>query len=56
MIGYAVMVAKIAAGEIEEMPSNFVRTHSGAAGAKARAEKLSTGEQLAIAKMAAAGR
>jgi hypothetical protein len=51
------MVAKIATGEIEEEakpPSGKVR--SGIAGAKARAESLTSGERQGIAKRAAAAR
>lgn len=57
VIGCAVMVAKIATGEIEEElkePSGKVR--SGKAGSKARAEKLSQEERMAIAKKAASAR
>lgn len=57
VIGCAVMVARIATGEIEEevkVPSGKVR--SGRAGAKARAEKLSAAERRDIAKRAAAAR
>jgi hypothetical protein len=56
-IGCAVMVGRIATGEITEIltePSGKVR--SGKAGAKARAEKLSQEERTAIAKKAAAQR
>jgi len=56
-IGCAVIVAKIATGEIEEdlaKPSGKVR--SGKAGAKARAEKLTGPERREIAKRAAAAR
>jgi hypothetical protein len=56
-IGCAVMVGRIATGEITEVlnePSGKVR--SGIAGAKARAGKLSQEERKAIAKKAAAGR
>ncbi|HVA13501.1 MAG TPA: hypothetical protein VNF99_09645 [Stellaceae bacterium] len=56
-IGCAVMVAKIAMGEIEEdveTPSGKVR--SGRAGAKARVEKLTAAERRDIAKRAAAAR
>jgi hypothetical protein len=56
-VAAAIMVAKIATGEIEEkfkMPSGKVR--SGKAGGKARAAKLSQEERSAIAKKAAAGR
>ena len=57
VIGAAVMVAKIATGEIEETlkePSGKVR--SGKAGAKARAEKMTPAERSAVAKKAAAKR
>jgi hypothetical protein len=57
VIGAAVMVAKIATGEIEEKlkePSGKVR--SGKAGAKARAEKMTPAERSAVAKKAAAKR
>jgi len=57
VIGAAIMVAKIATGEIEEKlkePSGKVR--SGKAGAKARAEKLTDEERSAIAKKAAGAR
>jgi hypothetical protein len=53
----AIMVAKIATGEIEETlkdPSGKVR--SGKAGGTARARKLDQEERSAIAKKAAAGR
>lgn len=56
-IGCAVMVAKIATGEISEklkQPSGKVR--SGRAGAKTRADKLTQEERSAIAKRAAARR
>jgi ubiquinone biosynthesis protein UbiJ len=56
-IGCAVMVGKIATGEISEelkQPSGKVRY--GAAGAKARADKLTQEERSAIAKKAAARR
>ena len=56
-VAAAIMVAKIATGEIEEKlkaPSGKVR--SGKAGAAARAAKLSQEERSAIAKKAAAGR
>ena len=51
------MVAKIATGEIEEEvkePSGKVR--SGRAGARARAEKLTSEQRREIAKVAAAAR
>ncbi len=55
VIGAAVMVMKIATGEIEDNKKSG-RTRSGRAGGKARAEKLTPGERSAIAKKAAAGR
>lgn len=57
LIGCAVMVARIATGEITEgtrAPSGRVR--SGIAGAKARAVKLTDDERQRIAKNAAATR
>lgn len=56
-IGCAVMVGRIATGEITEVlkePSG--KTRSGLAGAAARAKKLSQKERTAIAKKAAAQR
>ncbi len=53
----AVMVAKIATGEIEETvtkPSGRVR--SGKAGAKARAERMSAEQRSTAARKAAASR
>ena len=53
-IGAAVMVARLAVGEITETlkePSGKVR--SGHAGGKARAEKMTAGERSAVAKKAA---
>jgi hypothetical protein len=56
-VGCAVMVAKIATGEItEELKKPSGETRSGEAGAKARATKLSQGERTAIATKAAAQR
>lgn len=53
----AIMVAKIATGEIEDTPGVAPgRRRSGAAGAKARAEKLTSEERRGIAKKAAAAR
>lgn len=57
VVGCAVMVARIATGEIQETlrePSGKVR--SGQAGARARAEKLTPEERRNIAKKAAAAR
>jgi hypothetical protein len=57
VIGCAVAVGRIATGEIEEHvapPSG--RTRSGQAGAKARAENLSSSRRSEIAKTAAAAR
>lgn len=57
VIGAAIMVAKIATGEIEEkLEPKSGRTRSGHAGAKARAEKLSREERREIAKKAASAR
>ena len=57
VVGCAVTVAKIATGEIEEAPvKKSGRVRSGHAGAKARAESLTTDESRAIAKKAAAAR
>lgn len=53
----AVMVAKIATGEIGDTPGVAPgRRRSGEAGAKARAEKLTGEERREIAKKAAAAR
>ena len=53
VIGAAVMVGKIATGEIEEAPKpKSGRVRSGHAGAKARAKSLSPKERQAIAKKA----
>jgi hypothetical protein len=57
VIGAAIMVARIATGEINEevkRPSGKVR--SGVSGARARAEKLTAVERHDIAKRAAAAR
>lgn len=57
VIGAAVMVARIATGEVEEVtrePSGKVR--SGKAGAQARADNLSKEERSAVARKAAAAR
>jgi len=56
LIGCAVMVAKIATGEIEDSPAQSNRVKSGRAGAAARAAKLTKEERSVIAKKAAAGR
>jgi len=56
VIGAAVMVAKIATGELEESSERSGRVQSGRAGAKARAESLSGEERRKIAKKAAAAR
>jgi hypothetical protein len=56
-VAAAIMVAKIATGEIEEKlkePSG--RSRSGIAGGKARAEKLSVNRRSEIAKKAAGAR
>ncbi len=57
LVGAAVMVARIATGEIKEHtrePSGKV--HSGLAGAKARAEKMSKEDRGAVAKKVASAR
>ena len=57
VIGAAVMVGRIATGEIEEIPkTKSGRVRSGHAGAKARAKALSPAKRSAIAKKAAAKR
>ena len=54
VIGAAVMVAKIATGEITETTKEKSgRVRSGKAGARARAESLTAEERSAIAKQAA---
>lgn len=56
-IGCAVMVAKIATGEIQDTKSKTPgRIKSGKAGAAARAENLTAEERSKIAKKAAAAR
>jgi hypothetical protein len=53
-IGMSVMVAKIATGEIEDkIEKKSGRVRSGKAGAKARAEKLTSQERSDIARKAA---
>ncbi len=54
-IGAAVMVAKIATGEIEDNKKSG-RVRSGKAGAKARAKNLTSKQRSEIAKAAAAKR
>jgi hypothetical protein len=57
VIGAAIMVGKIATGELEETPKpKSGRVRSGHAGARARAKALSSEERSAIAKKAAAKR
>ena len=55
VIGAAVMVMKIATGEIEDNRKSG-KTRSGHAGAKARTSKLTPEERSAIARKAAAAR
>jgi hypothetical protein len=56
-IGCAVMVARIATGELTEtIKPKTGKTLSGIAGAKARAESLTKEKRLGIAKKAAAAR
>lgn len=57
VIGSAVMVMKIATGEISEATeTKSGRTRSGMAGAAARAKNLTSEERRLIAKKAAAAR
>lgn len=57
VIGAAVMVARIAIGELaEELKEPSGKVRSGKAGSKARAKNLSQEERTAIAKKAAARR
>jgi hypothetical protein len=55
VIGAAVMIGRIATGEIQDSKKSG-RVKSGEAGAKARAESLTAGERCLIAKKAAAAR
>lgn len=54
-IGNAVMIAQIATGEVEDNKKSG-RVNSGKAGAKARAQNLTSEERSDIAKKAAAKR
>jgi hypothetical protein len=58
LIGAAIILAKIATGEIEEempaLPSGRVR--SGKVGARARTQKLPKGQRVGIARLAAYAR
>jgi hypothetical protein len=58
VIGAAVMVAKIATGEMEEPADqrSAGKIRSGKAGAKARAEKLTSEQRSVVAKRAALAR
>ncbi len=57
VIGAAIMVARIATGEItESLPTKSCRVRSGNAGAKARAKKLSKEKRSEIARLAAHAR
>jgi hypothetical protein len=57
VIGAAIMVAKIATGEIAEAPiQKSGRVRSGVAGAKARAAELSPRRRKQIARKAAVAR
>jgi hypothetical protein len=57
VIGAAVMVAKLATGELSETPkAKSGRTRSGVAGARARTKKLSAEQRQKIAKRAAEAR
>lgn len=52
----AVMVAKIATGEVTELPRVSGRSRSGVAGGKARAKALDESQRAEIAKKAANAR
>jgi hypothetical protein len=57
VIGAAIMVAKIATGEIAEHPKpKSGRVRSGHAGARARADSMSSRRRREIARKAAAAR
>lgn len=57
VIGAAILVARLATGEISESTATKTgRTRSGTAGAQARAKRLSPEERRKIAKKAAAAR
>ncbi len=57
VVGAAIMVAKIATGEIEEAPlPRSAAAELGSKGGKARAERLSKARRAEIAKKAAAAR
>jgi hypothetical protein len=56
VIGAAVMVARIATGEIQDTQSKPSRQRAASAGGKARAEKLTKEERAEIAKKAAEAR
>lgn len=57
VIGAAIMVARIATGEVaEDLKSKSGRVRSGKAGADARARKLSSQDRSRIAKKAAKAR
>jgi hypothetical protein len=56
VIGAAVMVAKIATGEIDDPKTKPSRQRAAQAGGKARAEKLGKEERSKIAKIAAENR
>lgn len=57
VIGAAVMVAKIATGEVNETPGDERKAHPNrAAGAEARAASLSASKRRKIARIAASAR
>ena len=57
LVGAAVMVARIATGEIEEHTREASgKVRSGLAGAKARAESMTKEERSAVARKAAGAR
>jgi len=57
LIGCAILVGKIATGEVVETPrAPSGKTRSGLAGGKARAESMSKEDRSAVARKAAAAR
>lgn len=57
VIGAAILVARIATGEVvEEVREPSGKVRSGLAGAKARAEKMTSEERSAVARKAASAR
>jgi hypothetical protein len=56
VIGAAVVVGKIATGELSDKAVNYVRSKAGKAGAAARAGKMSDSERSTNARRAAESR